>query len=101
VNTVLADEIADLPVTQDAAVLRFQIDELDRAIQRLMEERAKVSRRIQFERIRSGGARVDLSRENEILSGYSSSMGEVGKDFGLAVLAYCRGELNAPDVTEG
>jgi chorismate mutase len=86
---------SDSGLSQDAATLRFKIDELDIAIARLVKERAEVSRSIQRERIRSGGARVDLARENEILGGYAGNLGPAGKELGLAVLTYCRGEVDA------
>lgn len=85
------------PVSDDATELRFQIDDLDYAITALLQQRLKVSTAIQRQRVRSGGTRVDLSRESEILTAYQARLGLDGKDIGLAVLTYCRGDVNASD----
>lgn len=87
--------ISETEVGQDAATLRFKIDQLDIAIARLIKERGEVSRAIQRERIRSGGTRVDLARENEIIGAYAGNLGPTGRELGLAILTYCRGEVDA------
>ena len=74
-------------------VLRSQIDALDEAIMRLVNERARLSRRVQTARIASGGVRIELGREREIHSRYRSALGEGGTALADAILRACRGPL--------
>lgn len=85
-------EIAtDAPET--IPVLRNQIDSLDLAITRLVNERARLSRRIQAARIAAGGVRVEHGREREIRQRYRDAVGEGGGLIADAVLRTCRGPL--------
>lgn len=89
-------------VSEDAAELRFAIDALDQDLAALLVRRRDLSTSIQRQRVRSGGPRTDLSRENEILNNYQLILGLDGKDIGLAVLTFCRGDGNANgDESEG
>jgi chorismate mutase len=72
--------------------LRQQIDALDVAIVRLVAERAQVSRLIQTARINSGGTRVELGRERQILDVYRTGLGRQGTHLADAILQLCRGE---------
>lgn len=74
-------------------LLRDQIDAIDAGIARLINERARLSRRVQAARIAAGGVRVELGRERRILEGYRASLGEDGIGLGTAVLRVCRGPL--------
>jgi chorismate mutase len=76
-------------------VLRNQIDALDEAITRLVNERARLSRRVQTARIASGGVRIELGREREIHTRYRGALGEGGTALADAVLRACRGPLLA------
>jgi chorismate mutase len=74
-------------------LLRDQIDAIDAGIARLIQERARLSRRVQAARIAAGGVRVELGRERRILEGYRTTLGEDGISLGNAVLRLCRGPL--------
>src|SRR5262249_59728340 len=76
-------------------VLRNQIDALDEAITRLVDERVRLSRRVQAARIASGGVRIELGREREIHQRYRSALGEGGAALADAILRTCRGPLLA------
>ncbi|MCL2553780.1 MAG: chorismate mutase, partial [Actinomycetia bacterium] len=58
------------------AVRRQRIDELDARIIALVQERMSVSGEIQAARIGSGGRRVHLSRELEVLRTYGGALGK-------------------------
>ncbi|EME99509.1 chorismate mutase [Streptomyces mobaraensis NBRC 13819 = DSM 40847] len=83
--------------TDEAARLitgaRERIDELDGRIIGLVQERMAVSEEIQRERIASGGRRVNLSREMEILTHYSDRLGKNGTVLAMTLLDLCRGRV--------
>ncbi|GGV74747.1 MULTISPECIES: chorismate mutase [Streptomyces] len=72
---------------------RRRIDELDDRIIGLIQERMAVSAVIQQARIASGGRRVNLSRENEILSHYRDALGKSGTTLAMTLLELCRGKI--------
>jgi chorismate mutase len=71
--------------------LRGQIDALDTAIARLVNERTQLSARIQTARMNAGGTRVELGRERMILDHYRRELGTDGAALAEAVLRVCRG----------
>lgn len=75
--------------------LRERIDSLDRVIANLLEQRADISAEIQMSRVSSGGARVDISREREVIGTYVEALGREGSDVAHTVLVYCRGANDA------
>lgn len=81
--------------TEDAVTLitgaRARIDDLDTRIIALVLERMAVSSDIQRARIASGGRRVNLSREMEILSHFRSELGKPGTTLAMTLLELCRG----------
>ncbi|EGG46533.1 MULTISPECIES: chorismate mutase [Streptomyces] len=83
--------------TSEAAGLitgaRERIDALDDRILGLVQERMAVSAVIQDARIASGGRRVNLSRENEILGRYSAALGKPGTTLAMTLLELCRGRV--------
>ena len=89
------DEAAEDSAQQEAKasipVLREQIDALDEAIIRLVNERARVSRRIQTARINAGGTRVELGRERIVHSTYRDGLGPDGPQLADSLLQVCRG----------
>ncbi|MFF8969645.1 chorismate mutase [Streptomyces sp. NPDC014995] len=98
--------VADKPVTaaertgartDEAAGLitgaRERIDALDDRIIGLIQERMAVSAVIQEARITSGGRRVNLSREMEILGHYSDALGKPGTALAMTLLELCRGRI--------
>lgn len=70
---------------------RERIDALDDRIIGLVQERMAVSAVIQDARIASGGRRVNLSREMEVLAHYSEALGKPGTSLAMTLLELCRG----------
>ncbi|MFF8591321.1 chorismate mutase [Streptomyces sp. NPDC015220] len=83
--------------TDEAARLitgaRERIDALDDRIIGLIQERMAVSAVIQEARIGSGGRRVNLSREMEILGHYRDALGKPGTTLAMTLLELCRGRV--------
>lgn len=83
--------------TDEAAELitgaRERIDALDDRIIGLIQERMAVSAVIQQARITSGGRRVNLSREMEVLGRYRRELGKPGTALALTLLELCRGRI--------
>lgn len=81
--------------TEEAAALiaqaRSRIDALDDRIIGLVQERMAVSAVIQEARITSGGRRINLSREMEILAQYRDALGKPGTSLAMTLLELCRG----------
>ncbi|WP_267880835.1 MULTISPECIES: chorismate mutase [Streptomyces] len=72
---------------------RERIDALDDRIIGLIQERAAVSAVIQEARISSGGRRVNLSREMEVLGRYREALGKPGTALAMTLLELCRGRI--------
>jgi chorismate mutase len=72
---------------------RERIDALDDRIIGLVQERMAVSAVIQEARIGSGGRRVNLAREMEILSHYRDALGKPGTALAMTLLELCRGRV--------
>ncbi|MFE0625378.1 chorismate mutase [Streptomyces sp. NPDC058864] len=82
--------------TDPAAVIaeaRERIDGLDARIIALVRERMTVSAGIQRARIESGGRRVHLSREMDVLRRYSDQLGKPGTALAMTLLELCRGRV--------
>ncbi|MFF3453010.1 chorismate mutase [Streptomyces sp. NPDC002730] len=83
--------------TEEAASLigdaRSRIDTLDDRIIGLIQERMAVSAVIQEARISSGGRRVSLSREMEVLSHFRDALGKPGTALAMTLLELCRGRI--------
>ncbi|MFF9089479.1 chorismate mutase [Streptomyces sp. NPDC014991] len=72
---------------------RERIDVLDDRIIGLVQERMAVSAVVQQSRIASGGRRVNLSREMEILGRYRDALGRPGTSLAMTLLELCRGRI--------
>ncbi|MEU3793489.1 chorismate mutase [Streptomyces fructofermentans] len=83
--------------TEDAAGVitgaRERIDALDDRIIGLVQERMAVSAVIQEARISSGGSRMNLSREMEVLAHYREALGKPGTSLAMTLLELCRGRV--------
>ncbi|WP_405715917.1 MULTISPECIES: chorismate mutase [unclassified Streptomyces] len=81
--------------TEEAAALiddaRARIDTLDDRIIGLVQERMAISAVVQEARITSGGRRINLSREMEILGSYRDALGRPGTSLAMTLLELCRG----------
>jgi chorismate mutase len=76
------------------AASRLRIDDLDARIIALVRERMAVSGEIQSARIGSGGRRVHLARELEVLRTYGDALGgRPGTAVAMTLLELCRGRV--------
>jgi chorismate mutase len=73
--------------------LRARIDEIDAALIALWKERAEISRTVGATRVASGGTRLVLSREREILDRFRGELGADGTQLALLILRAGRGPL--------
>ncbi|MEU1476782.1 chorismate mutase [Streptomyces sp. NPDC001668] len=81
------------PPEATIADARERIDALDDRIIGLIQERMAVSSVVQQTRIASGGRRVHLSREMEILDRYRQALGRPGTSLAMTLLELCRGRI--------
>ncbi|OPC81382.1 chorismate mutase [Embleya scabrispora] len=83
------------PQTPEAVIDtgRARIDDLDRRIIALITERVDISVEIQRVRVAAGGARVQLSREMEVIARYREGLGKPGTTVALTLLELCRGRV--------
>ncbi|MET7716741.1 chorismate mutase [Streptomyces sp. NPDC005407] len=72
---------------------RERIDTLDDRIIGLIQERMAVSAVIQQARVSSGGRRVNLSREMEVLGHFRDALGKPGTALAMTLLELCRGRI--------
>ena len=72
---------------------RERIDEIDQAIIDLWLERARLSQEVGKTRIASGGTRLVLSREREIVERFRAALGADGAQVALMILRAGRGPL--------
>ncbi|MEU5807981.1 chorismate mutase [Streptomyces sp. NPDC047718] len=75
------------------AASRERIDAIDDRIIGLIQERMAVSTVIQQARIASGGRRVHLSREMEVLAHWKDALGRPGTTLAMTLLELCRGRV--------
>jgi chorismate mutase len=78
---------------QSIAANRRLVDDLDARIIALVQERMTVSGEIQAARIGSGGRRVHLAREMEVMRTYGDALGRPGTAVALTLLELCRGRV--------
>ena len=81
------------PAVENIAGLRERIDEIDNAIIQLWQERAAISAEVGRVRIASGGTRLVLSREREIVDRFRDALGADGVQLALLILRAGRGPL--------
>ena len=73
--------------------LRSEIDACDAAIIELVQRRLAVSHEIGALRAASGGTRLSLSREQQVLSRFRAELGPDGATLGMLLLRQGRGRL--------
>ena len=83
-ETLAADEIR---------AMRERIDEIDQTIIDLWLERARLSQTVGKTRMASGGTRLVLSREREIVERFRQALGADGAQVALMILRAGRGPL--------
>ena len=90
-TTMTAAEL-DTAATHIAG-LRERLDEIDAKLIELWQERARISQEVGRTRVASGGTRLVLNRENEILERYRTALGADGVQLALLILRAGRGPL--------
>ena len=73
--------------------LRTEIDDCDAAIIELVQRRLAISQEIGAIRAASGGTRLSLSREQQVLSRFRAALGPDGAALGMMLLRQGRGRL--------
>ncbi|HEX9344026.1 MAG TPA: chorismate mutase [Actinomycetota bacterium] len=73
--------------------LRAAMDEVDRELQHLAARRRALSQQIQAVRLRDGGDRHDLDREQQVVASYLEALGPDAAALAEALLRLCRGPL--------
>ena len=73
--------------------LRGEIDACDAAIIELVQRRLAISREIGVLRTATGGTRLSLSREQQVLSRFRDALGPDGAALGMMLLRQGRGRL--------
>jgi chorismate mutase len=73
--------------------LRAEIDACDAEIIELVRKRLAVSQQIGDLRSASGGTRLNLSREQQVLSRFRAALGPDGAALGMMLLRQGRGRL--------
>jgi chorismate mutase len=73
--------------------LRSEIDACDAEIIALVQRRLAISQEIGSIRAASGGTRLSLSREKQVLDRFGSALGPEGAALGMLLLRQGRGRL--------
>jgi chorismate mutase len=81
------------PAADEIRAVRARIDEIDQAIIDLWRERARLSQQVGRTRIASGGTRLVLAREREIVDRFRAALGADGTQVALLLLRAGRGPL--------
>lgn len=88
-----SEPTADAPApTPEIGQLRQEIDKLDAEILRLVKRRTEVSRTIGATRMASGGTRIVVNREMDVLARYRE-LGPEGRQLAMVLLNLGRGRL--------
>jgi chorismate mutase len=81
------------PAADEIKAMRDRIDEIDQALIDLWLERARLSQQVGRTRMASGGTRLVLSREREIVERFREALGADGTQVALLLLRAGRGPL--------
>ena len=98
-STLTASPAADVddPSSADATArigeLRTSIDACDAEIIELVQRRLAISREIGAIRAASGGTRLSLAREQQVLARFGDALGADGAALGMMLLRQGRGRL--------
>ena len=93
-TAVLPTEPATVPDTDDRiAELRGEIDACDAELIRLVQHRLAVSHEIGELRRATGGTRLSLSREQQVIARFQDALGADGATLGMMLLRQGRGRL--------
>lgn len=93
-SMIAPDTGASVPEAADQiSTLRKRIDEIDATLIELWKERSAISQQVGRTRMASGGTRLVLSREQEIMDRFRSELGPDGTQLALLILRAGRGPL--------
>jgi chorismate mutase len=84
---------SDADASDRIGEMRTRIDEIDQNLIDLWRERAALSGEVGRVRIASGGTRLVLSREREIVDRFREALGADGVQLALLILRAGRGPL--------
>jgi chorismate mutase len=87
------DDTSSADATARIGELRTSIDACDAEIIELVQRRLAISREIGALRAASGGTRLSLSREQQVLSRFRAALGPDGAALGMMLLRQGRGRL--------
>jgi chorismate mutase len=79
---------------------RRRIDEIDKLVIELIEERVSLSVEIQETRMASGGTQLSHSRENQIIHRYLAAFGRLGTEVAHVFLKLARGPVEVRKGTQ-
>ena len=91
-STLTATESTADPVDR-IGDLRGEIDACDAQLIELLQRRLAISQEIGALRAASGGTRLSLSREQQVLSRFRAALGPDGATLGMMLLRQGRGRL--------
>ena len=83
----------EILAADEIRAMRERIDEIDQAIIDLWLERAHLSQQVGKTRMASGGTRLVLAREREIIEHFREALGPDGTQVALLLLRSGRGPL--------
>ena len=83
----------ELPTSDPIGELRSAIDACDTEIIELVQRRLAISREIGALRTASGGTRLSLAREQQVLAKFRDALGPDGAALGMMLLRQGRGRL--------
>jgi chorismate mutase len=96
----MATDVADQPTGAEGTEavdairgMRERIDEIDQTLIDLWLERSRLSQQVGRTRMASGGTRLVLSREREIVERFREALGADGTQLALLILRAGRGPL--------
>ena len=84
---------ADAEPADRIGALRTEIDDCDAQIIELVQRRLAISQEIGALRTSTGGTRLSLSRERQVLSRFRTALGPDGASLGMMLLRQGRGRL--------
>ncbi len=92
-STLTASPAAVTDPANQIGELRTAIDACDAEIIQLVQRRLAISQEIGALRAASGGTRLSLSREQQVLSRFRAALGPDGAALGMMLLRQGRGRL--------
>jgi chorismate mutase len=92
-RTATATGTTDTDAAERIGELRVEIDTCDAEIIALVQRRLAISQEIGSLRAASGGTRLSLSREQQVLARFGAALGADGAALGLMLLRQGRGRL--------